>query len=180
MKPDVVIVTTGAVPLGLSIPGAERDNVLQANDVIKGTAAVKSRVVVVGGSMLGIEVAILLAEQGKEVALVEQFGLGGRKGPSEKRTYRTLVNRLIELRIPLYTSTTAMEIIEHDVIIGMGQEVFSLPADTVVLAIGAEPVNRLVQELEGAVPQVYAIGDCVEPSDAAEATYMAAGLALEI
>lgn len=41
-----------------------------------------------------------------------------------------------------------------------------LKADTVVIAAGAKPDNRLSQELEGVVPQVYSIGDCVEARDA--------------
>lgn len=35
-----------------------------------------------------------------------------------------------------------------------------------VLAVGAEPENILVKELEGAVPELYSIGDCVEPRSA--------------
>jgi hypothetical protein len=37
---------------------------------------------------------------------------------------------------------------------------FFLKADTVVLAVGAINDNRLAEELGGALPEVYAVGDC--------------------
>lgn len=176
MNPDAVIVATGAVPQGLNVPGATAPNVVQANDVIEGKAVAKGRVVVLGGRFMGIEMAIWLAEQGKEVSLVTRGKLGGKKGPEEGLTYRTLVRRLIELRVPLYLHAPVLEIMEDSVVIELGDEVFSLPADTVVMAIGAESDNKLAQELDGAVPEVHLIGDCVEPRDASTATRDAARL----
>jgi 2,4-dienoyl-CoA reductase-like NADH-dependent reductase (Old Yellow Enzyme family)/thioredoxin reductase len=180
VKPDVVVVATGAVPAELNVPRARSSNVVQANDIIKGQVEAKGRVVVIGGRSLGMEMAVWLAEQGKKVSLVSRSGLGGRKGPAEKFTYRTLVRRLIELRIPLYLNTTVLEITDRSVVIGLGDEVFSLPADMVILAIGAEPDKKLAQELEGVIPNVHMIGDCVEPRDAAAATWEAAKLAFKI
>ena len=53
-------------------------------------------------------------------------------------------------------------------------EIVFLPADTVVLAVGAQSESKLAQELKGLVPEVYSIGDCKKPRDAASATYSAA------
>ncbi len=180
MKPDAVVVATGAVPRGLDVPGATGQNVVQANDVIMGKGEAKGRVVVIGGRFIGMEVAIMLAEQGKEVSLVSRSGLGGRKGPDELFTYKTIARRLIELRIPPYLNTAVLEITENGVITGWGEEIFSLPADTVILAVGAQSNNRLAQELKGVVPEVYTIGDCVKPRDGASATYDAARVAEKI
>ncbi len=180
MKPDAVVVATGAVPRGLNVPGAIGRHVIQANDVIMGKVESKGKVVVIGGRFIGMEVAIWLAEQGKEVSLVTQAGLGENGYTLERMTYRTLVRRLIELRIPLYMHTPALEITESSVIIGWGAEVFFLPADTVILAVGAQSDNKLAQELKGVVSELYTIGDCVEPRDAASATYEAARLAAKI
>jgi 2,4-dienoyl-CoA reductase-like NADH-dependent reductase (Old Yellow Enzyme family)/thioredoxin reductase len=180
MKPDVVVVATGAVPAGLNVPGAQSHNVVQANDVIQGKVEATGRVVVIGGRYIGMEMAIWLAEQGKEVTLVTKAGLGEDGVPLERRTYRTLRRRLIELSVPLYLNTTVLEITDRALVVGSGDEVYSLPADTVILAVGAQPDNKLAQELEGAVPNVYVVGDCAKPRDADTATYEAAMLALEI
>jgi len=180
MKPDVVIVAAGAVPAKLNVPGATRPHVVQANDIIEGQIEAKGRVMVIGGLMLSMEMAVWLTEQGKEVSLISRRGLGGRKEWDEDFAFKSLVRRLIELRVPLYLDTSVLEIAEGAVVIALGDEVFSLPADTVVLAVGAQPDNKLAQELEGVVPEVHMIGDCVDPRDAATATYEAARLALQI
>jgi 2,4-dienoyl-CoA reductase (NADPH2) len=49
MKPDAVVVATGAVPVGLDVPGIDRKNVVQSNDVLTGKVKVKGRAVVIGG-----------------------------------------------------------------------------------------------------------------------------------
>jgi len=180
VKPDAVVVATGTTPRGLDVPGATCRNVVQANDIIQGKVEAKGRVVVIGGRMLGMEVAALLAQQGKETTLISHSGLGGRRSPDEKITYRALMRRLVELRLPLYLNTTVLEITENSVISRLGDEVLFLPADTVVLAIGVKPVDALIKELQALVPEVYPIGDCVQPGNAAQATFGAARLAAEI
>ena len=180
VKPDAVVVATGAVPLRLKIPGANSSHVVQANDVIVGKAEVKGRIVVIGGRFIGMEVAISLAEQRKDVSIVTLTRLGENGSKLERMTYRSLARRLIDLRVPLYVHTAALEIIPGSVIIGWEEEVFSLPADTVILAVGAQSDNKLARELEGAIPEIYTIGDCVAPSDAAAATYQAARMAAKI
>jgi 2-enoate reductase len=180
MKPDAVVVATGAVPLRLKIPGANRSHVVQANDVIMGKAEAKGRIVVIGGRFIGMEVAIGLAEQGKDVSIVTLARLGENGTKLERMTFRSLARRLIELRVPLYVHTAALEIFPRSVVIGWEEEVFSLPADTVILAVGAQSDNKLARELEGAISEVYTIGDCVAPSDAAAATYQAARMAAKI
>jgi hypothetical protein len=44
-----------------------------------------------------------------------------------------------------------------------------IAAETVVLALGAKSQNSLLQELEGKVPEIYSIGDCVSPRKMIEA-----------
>jgi len=51
MKPDAVVVATGAVPLGLDIPGISNKNVVQSNDVFTGKAEVKGRTAVIGARL---------------------------------------------------------------------------------------------------------------------------------
>jgi 2,4-dienoyl-CoA reductase-like NADH-dependent reductase (Old Yellow Enzyme family)/thioredoxin reductase len=180
MKPDAVVVATGAVPTGLDIPGATGKNVVQSNDVFMGKVEAKGKIVVVGARFNAIEVAIMLAEQGKQVSIVSRGKLGGRKGPENTFVFKTLARRLLELGIPTYLNTPVLEITEDSVAIGWEGEILFLPADTAILAIGAESDNSLATELKGLVPEVYSIGDCVKPRDAASATYDAARVAQKI
>ena len=180
IQPDAVVLATGAVPAMLDIPGATGKNVVQANDVITGKAKATGNVVVIGGRFIGIEISIMLAEQGQAVSLVTLRGLGENGSRLEGMTFRSLVRRLIELRVPLYIHTAAVEIADDKVVIGWGNDIFSLPADTVIMAVGARPDDALIRELEGIATEVYTIGDCDVPRDAAAATYQAARLAAKI
>ena len=180
LQPDAVVLATGALPAVLDIPGASGKNVVQANDVITGKSKATGKVVVIGGRFIGMEVTIMLAEQGHAVSLATLRGLGENGSKLEGMTFRNLVRRLIELRVPLYIHTSAVEVTEDKVILSWDNDIFSLPADTVIMAVGARPNNGLAHELEDIVPEVHVIGDCDVPRDAAAATYQAARLAAKI
>lgn len=180
MKPDAVVVATGAVPMGLDVPGVDSPHVVQSNDVFAGKVEVKGKVTVIGARFNAIEAAIMLAEQGKDVSLVSRGRLGGKKGPQNTFVFKMLVRQLLELGIPTYLNTPVLEITDKGVVTGWGEDIFYIPADTVVLAVGAQSVNNLADELKGEVPEVYKIGDAKSPRDAASATYDAARIAEKI
>jgi 2,4-dienoyl-CoA reductase-like NADH-dependent reductase (Old Yellow Enzyme family)/thioredoxin reductase len=168
-KPDAVVVATGASSLTLNVPGADGENVVQAVDVFAGKAEVGKRVVVIGGRLRGMEMADSLAEQGKEVSLVTLKRLGENGAPLERNVFVTLRDRLIQRRVMLFPHSPVYEIRNDGVYVVYDNELLFLPADTVVMAVGAKPENKLVAELQGLVSEVYAIGDCVQPRDAREA-----------
>jgi 2,4-dienoyl-CoA reductase-like NADH-dependent reductase (Old Yellow Enzyme family)/thioredoxin reductase len=180
MQPDAVVVATGAVPLTLDVPGATSRHVVQANDVIIGNAEAKANVVVVGGRFIGMETAIMLAEQGKEVTIVTQAMLGENGSRLERMVYRTLAKRLIELRVPLFVNAAVLEITKRSVVIEWGGELFPIQADTVVLAVGARSENKLATDLKGEVKELYVIGDCDKPRDASAASQEALKVAARI
>ena len=179
-KPDAVVVATGAVPLVLNVPGATGPNVVQGHDVIDGKAKAKGRVVVVGGRFIGMEVAIMLSEQGQDVCIVTQAGLGQDGINLEKQSFKTLALKLLDLRVPLYLNATVLEITDKAVFMRFQDDVYWLQADTVVLAVGMKSENELAQKLEGVVSEIHMVGDCVRPRDAAELAYQASVVAAKI
>jgi pyruvate/2-oxoglutarate dehydrogenase complex dihydrolipoamide dehydrogenase (E3) component len=179
-KPDIAIIATGATPANLAIPGADANNCLQANDIITGKATVGDRTVVIGGSMVALETAVVLAQRGKKVTLVSHGKLGGRKGPDDMITFRGLLRRMSSLNVPIYLNSEVLEITDGALLIRLEQEILPLPADSVVLAIGVKPEDSLVSGLKGLVPEIYPIGDCVMPGNAAQAVYSALRLALKL
>lgn len=179
-QPDAVVVATGAVPLTIDVPGSTSRHVVQANDVIVGNAEAKGKVVVIGGRFIGMETALLLAEQGKEVTIVTKAMLGENGSQLERMVYRKLAKRLVELRVPLFVNATILEITKGSVVIEWGGELFSIQADTVVMAVGALSQNKLAQELKGEGIKPYVIGDCDKPRDAAAASQEALRVAARI
>ncbi len=162
-RPDAVIIATGATPASLPVRGANRKNVVQANDVIRGAAPVGDQVVVIGGRHVGMEVAIALARQGKDVSLVTRRKVGR---DVRKATRLALMDMLMEQRVRLYPYFEVVEIRDRGVMAVNEGTLFVLKADTVVLAVGATPAKGLIAMLRPVAHEIHAIGDCVEPKDA--------------
>lgn len=72
VKPDVLVIATGGVPIIPDIPGVDGENVVLATDVLLGRKTVGDTIAVIGGGEVGVEVALHLAENGKKVYIVEK------------------------------------------------------------------------------------------------------------
>ena len=179
-RPDMVVVATGAYPMVPDVTGVVGKNVVQANDVITGKEKVGDRVLVVGGRLIAMEVALQLAEQGKGIALATLHLLGEDGAPLERNLYRELRNRLFNNSVQIFENSPVVEIREDGAYILFHKEVVFLKADTVVLAVRAKPNNKLAEELSRAEHRVYAIGDCVKARDALLATREGAEIGREI
>ena len=177
-KPDVVVLATGAVPAKLDVPGIDGENVVQGNDVITGRATVGGSAVVVGANYLGMELAADLAKKGKKVILLEARDEIGPEVAPAPRT--ALLKELGALGVEMRASAPVTEIKPDGVQIHSGTDAEFYPVETVVLAVGAKPVNNLMDEVKGLVPEFYAIGDCVEPRRAVYAVHEGANLGLKI
>lgn len=169
-KPDAVIVTTGAKPIVPDMPGVHGPNVVQAIDVFLGKAKVGENVAVIGGRMVGMEVASYLCEKKKKVFLLTLKRLGENGKKLEKNIYCTLRDKMVKLGIQIFSHTSAIEIRPDGVFANDGGNIMWLPTDTVVLAVGYRPENRLVKELKGVVHEIYSAGDCNAPRDGLDAT----------
>jgi 2,4-dienoyl-CoA reductase-like NADH-dependent reductase (Old Yellow Enzyme family)/thioredoxin reductase len=168
-QPDAIVLATGALPLGLDVPGAKNKNVLQAVDIIAGKETAGDKVVVIGGRLRGMETAELLVQQGKKVTLVTRNRLGGSGEPLERNLFVTLRNYLVEKGVMLFPFAPVFEIKSNGVYVVIANELLFLQADTIVLAVGAKPENTLVNALQGTAPEIYAVGDCARVRDAREA-----------
>ena len=179
-KPEGLVVATGATPMVIDIPGVNCHNVVQANDVITAKAKVGDRVIVVGGRLIGMEVALALAEQGKRVTLATLHLLGENGTPLERNLYRAVRNGLIDLEVRIFENSPVWEIREDGVYIAFHNELVFLKADTVVLAAGAKPERGLADELKKAGYCFFEIGDCVQPRDAMQAVHEGAEIGRQI
>ncbi|MBI4188816.1 MAG: FAD-dependent oxidoreductase [Chloroflexi bacterium] len=75
-----------------------------------------------------------------------------------------LLKLLAEAKVKVLIETSTLGVNDEGITVadkaGKGSR---LVADTVVLAVGLIPQRELVEALQDKVPEVYAIGDCVEP-----------------
>jgi len=162
LNPEVVIVATGAAPLVPPITGIERDNVVTAVDVFLGKNELGDSVVVVGGGFVGCEVAVYLQQKGKRVTIIEMMK---RLVPEDinLNTRMGLLDLVKESKVETFTSTELLEVTGQGVIVNAEGTRRELKADSVVLAVGFKPESTLREELEGEVPELFAVGDCVKP-----------------
>jgi len=110
-----------------------------------------------------MEVAIAAARQGKHVSLISRRKIGR---DVRKALRLALLAELMELDVRLYPYFDVVGIRDAGVMAVNEGTFFFLKADTVILAVGFQPVKDLLLELNGTVSEIHAIGDCVEPLDA--------------
>lgn len=67
---DAILVAVGAEPATLDIPGAHGDNVWKPIDVYVREKELGENVVVIGGSEIGVETGMYLAENGHKVTVL--------------------------------------------------------------------------------------------------------------
>lgn len=180
VKPDVVFNCIGAEPLIPNIPGADLPNVANSHDVLAGKAQVSGKVVVIGGGMVGMEVAELLAEQGctvTDLEMMKEFcaDLGSaRKICVTENIYKTGITPVTEVKV------TAIQ--PGKVIGEKNGEQVEYPCDWAVLAIGSR--KRDGSALESTCRELgigyIALGDAAGARRAMNATREAFDAALRM
>lgn len=166
MRPDAVVVATGAKPRELPVdrPASGGPAEVQAMDIIMDSAPdVGRRVVVVGGRYIGMEAADKLARQGRHVSLVEAMELGHGTIARLRGMYR---NKLVESGVFIFDRSPMLRLSSTGVDVAHCGSMLSLPCDTVVLAIGTVPVRDLVPALVEAGVEHHVIGDSRAIGDA--------------
>jgi pyruvate/2-oxoglutarate dehydrogenase complex dihydrolipoamide dehydrogenase (E3) component len=164
-KPDAVVVATGSTSAVLDIPGIQGKNVVQATDILTGRVEAGKEVVVIGGRIVGLDAALFLTERGKRVSVVTRSSIG-RGIVHNLRA--TLFEYLVKSGVHLYNNTVPDSITEQGVncwwnggdATARENLFFFLPADTIVLAVGAVNTSQLGDDLSGLMSEVYKIGDC--------------------
>ena len=180
LKPDVVIVATGGLPLiPKDIPGTNLEKVVTANDVLMETVRPEQRVAILGGGMVGCETAEFLAQRGKDVTIIEMLDFIGWDIGMFTRPF--LMERFAKWGIKEITGAQVKEITDDGVVVEKeGRKETISGIDTIVLAIGTKSVNKLAKQLKGKVAEVYVIGDASEPRKVVDAISEGAEIARKI
>lgn len=160
-SPDVLFLATGAVHVipeleGMT-EGLKRGSVVTAVDLLMGRKEPGGGVLVMGAGLIGCEVALHLARRGRQVTIA-----GGRRLAHDMvwGNALDLVKQLDDAGVRILMNHRVVRITEA----GAEAADLTFRADTIVLAVGMRPVQSLpMEELRKAIPEVYAIGDCVAP-----------------
>lgn len=180
IRPDVVIVATGSKPIIPDIPQSDRSNVVTAHDVLAGKVSlyeldevnlrhVGNNIVIVGGGMIGLEVADYARERGaRGITVVEMLTDVATDMPSYTKEF--LLERLNAGKVTIIVSAKVVRILEDGVIFSRDRKKESIRGvDKIVLALGAVSADDLSSTINGKVAEVYVIGDAKEPRKALDA-----------
>lgn len=117
------------------------------------------RVVIVGGDLVGLELAEFLAERGRTVTVIDESSHFGR-GLAIVRRWRVF-DELRRLGVNLRPGHTEIEITNSAVTArDENGDPVVVKADNVIVAMGARGDRALADTLEQAGLNVHAIGDC--------------------
>lgn len=156
---DTIILATGSVPvMPRSIEGIEK--AVSGVDALLGKKPVGQKVVIVGGGLVGCEIAYGYAKEGRDVTIVEALDQILNLGSVPIMNKTMLLDGFEHYGTSIYTSTKLKSVLDDGAIVVLpnGEEK-KLDADTVILSIGYRPVPSLKEKLAGCGAEIIEIGD---------------------
>jgi NADPH-dependent 2,4-dienoyl-CoA reductase/sulfur reductase-like enzyme len=175
-KFDAIIVATGAKPFVPPIKGLE--NYITGFDFFEGKKVNGENVLIIGGGLIGLEVAEALVKENKKVTVVEALDSVGR---GMEIVASKLFQKNYAPKISIYTNTLVKEIKGKEVIVQNKEEIESLGEfDDIIITAGTKPENELYEKLKNEFDNVYLVGDAMKVGQIIDATQEALELAEKI
>jgi dihydrolipoamide dehydrogenase len=171
-----MIIATGSRPSKPPIPGIDGDRVINSDGVMSLTAC-PEQVVIIGGGVIGVEIATVFNTLGKQVTIVEMMDqiLPGTDGEIAQLLRKSLERRGV--KIFTGAKVTALKSAAKGTCsFAFGGKTLEAEGDLVIVAIGRHPNTEDIglekvgvatergfiqvnDQLETSVPGIYAIGD---------------------
>lgn len=175
---DVVMVATGARPVIPPIEGIDRPNVVGLDALHHEVPQTGQKVVILGGGLVGSEVAIYLDGLGKDVTVVEMKNDWASDAYFMHKNAMDIYIR--DSRIRIYTDTKAKAVTEKGLVCTTRDGEILLEADTVLLAAGMKADPEFVHRFDYTADRVFQIGDCIRPGRVVDAVTTGYYRALDI
>ncbi|MHA1785312.1 MAG: oxidoreductase [Candidatus Helarchaeota archaeon] len=158
-KPDFVVLATGSSPLIPPIKGLDEVPYKLYSNVLEGDIPEGTNIAIIGGGMVGLEVAEYLSEKKKKVTVVEMLK---KLGANVQEMVANVVIPLVyeNENITTYLKTKIEEVKDGKLIGTQKNKPISIEFDDLVIATGVKPNNELEEEIKSKVPKFKKIGDC--------------------
>jgi len=167
---DLTIIATGSHAFVPRVPGIESKQVVSATDLLKGRADVGETCIVIGAGLVGLETALHLTGQGRNVTVVEIQPriLNEQLESHNEAALRKLIS---ESPVEILTGTTLRNVEPGSVVVERDGESLRLPCDSVVLAAGFVKNDGLAAEVSGRVRDLVTVGDANGPRKIMDAVW---------
>ena len=159
--PDTVVVATGSTAKSFVIPGDDSVLTCSAIDVLNGKVDPKEKIVVLGGGLVGCELALDLLKKGKKVAIAEALPAILSSGAKINFCNKDMLTDLLNFyKADIYTNCRVQKIHDGRVIAVNpdGSEV-EIEADTLIFAVGFDSRRNLYDEIKFEPYDVHLLGD---------------------
>ena len=158
MRPDRILVAVGAKPALVDIAGSRLPHVVRGQDVLSGATQVSGNVVIIGGGLVGIEVADYLAEQGDSITLIARSGILTKAVHADRVYFEDRIASL-DIRIHQYTQVNAITDDSVTMTDQSGLQQVLRDVDAVVLCVGYSHQQDFADMYHGSGAEVSIIGD---------------------
>lgn len=183
LNAEYVLLASGSVPARPSIPGLELEGVVTSDELLEGADALYPTLVIIGGGVIGVEIATCYSNLGTHVTIIEGMS---RLLPNLDRELGQNITTVLKKRgVDIRANAKVTRITKETdgtltVNYKMGGEKQSVTTTKVLCAIGRTPCleglldDGVILEREGrrikvdenyqtSLPGVYAIGDSSSP-----------------
>ncbi len=179
LSPDEVVVATGSQAAKVPVPGLE--DALSGADILSGETKPGKRALIVGGGLVGIEVAEYLAEHDVSSVVVEMLDEIARD--MEPVTRKLTMKRLANMPVTIHRSTKIVRVEGGEAFAqreGADQPESLGKFDTFVVAVGSRSVDEVSKQLRERGLSVHVAGDAAQPGQVWDATQAGYEVALAI
>ncbi|OPX38396.1 MAG: hypothetical protein B1H12_02570 [Desulfobacteraceae bacterium 4484_190.2] len=177
-NPDAVILATGAPFQRMKIPGTDPERIFTAADIFTGKSDLSDHTVVLGANQIGLETALLLSNQGKDVTVVEE---GDHFAPDMGPIGRfDLLNSLKKWKVEVFKQARLISADNSKAEIMVSEREHHIKGDFSIVSVEQVSNNRLSKEIESTGIPCHVIGDALRPRKALEAIEEGYGAAMKI
>ncbi len=175
----MLFIATGSNPLcEIGIKGFEHGHHVTPEDVYRDDIPSGTSACIVGGGSVGCETALYLAKKGWSVVLLEALDEAAADLFEANRAM--LLELLTQCGVKVLVRSEVKEITPGAVIAATPRGEERYETDIVVLCVGRQSANGLVQGARELVKEVYVVGDCVAPRKIKDAIWEAFKLAITV
>ena len=136
-----LLIGTGSVPILPPIPGAGQDFVYTNKEILNVTA-LPEKLTVVGGGVIGLELATFFAETGSQVTIIEL--LPDIATPVDKELTAMLKREMTKKGIVFHLESKVTSIGAHTVTFESKDGAHTIDADIVLMSVGRKAVTQSI------------------------------------
>lgn len=181
LKPDAIIIATGAKEILPPIKGIDNKFVYTGTQAIENSDNLGEELVVIGGGTIGIEIALEESLiNNKKVTVIEMGNeIASQGNMLYKIALKEKLGKCKSLNIQL--NSQCLEIGDNNVLFKDEKgKLINVKADNVIVCTGLKANNDYLNEYYGITSETMMIGDCVKPRKIMEAVFEGHSIALNI